>query len=61
MQWLEPGSLMPPAPAEFVGGVARLPADAMAYVTLDLEPGRYLFVSQYTSPQGVWEEVVVDP
>ena len=23
--------------------------------------GRYVFVSQYTSSQGVWEEVVVDP
>ncbi len=60
MHWLKPGGLAIPTPAAFVGGMTRLPAGKTGYFTLDLEPARYLFVSQYTGAQGVWQEVIVE-
>jgi len=61
MRWLEPGGLMAPGPVEFVGGVHRMPEGGTAYFVIDLEPGRYLFVSQYGAHQGVLQEVTIDP
>lgn len=61
MHWLEPDGLLPPSPATFVGGVHILPEGATAYFTVDLEPGRYLFLSQYTAERGVLQEVHVAP
>ncbi len=61
MRWLEPGGLMAPGPVEFVGGVHRMPEGGTAYFVIDLEPGRYLFVSQYGAHRGVLQEVTVDP
>lgn len=61
MHWLEPDGLRPPSPATFVGGVHVLPEGATAYFTVDLEPGRYLFLSQYTAVHGVLREVHVAP
>lgn len=61
MNFMELDGLTPPAPAEFVGGMQILPEGKNGYFTLDLEPGRYLFLSEYTSAQGVWQEITVEP
>jgi hypothetical protein len=55
------GGLRSPGPARFVGGAQIMPAGHTAYFTVDLEPGRYLFVSEYTGHQGVLQEVTVRP
>ena len=55
--------LIPPAPLEFHGGMNILPPGETGYFTVDLEPGRYMLVSE-TAPWG-WEDLVreisVDP
>lgn len=64
MRWInfmEPGGLMQPTPGTFAGGMHALPEGGTGYFTLDLEPGRHLFLSEYTSAQGVWQEVTVEP
>jgi hypothetical protein len=64
VQWMNAfdlAGLSPPGPATFIGGVQMMPAGHTAYVTLDLAPGRYLFVSEYTGHQGVLREVTVGP
>jgi hypothetical protein len=53
--------LSSPGPATFIGGAQIMPAGHTAYVTIELEPGRYLFVSEYTGHQGVLQEIVVTP
>lgn len=59
MNWLDLNGLRAPAPARFAGGVNMMPTGSTAYVTVDLEPGRYLFVSEATGAQGVRKEVTV--
>lgn len=59
MNWFELDGLRAPAPARFAGGVNMMPTGSTAYVTVDLEPGRYLIVSEATGAQGVLREVSV--
>lgn len=59
MNWLALDGMRDPAPARFVGGTHQMPTGKTAYVTMDLEPGRYLFVSEATGAQGVRREVTV--
>lgn len=61
IHWSEMGGLWPPAPASFIGGLHLLPANGTGYFTLDLEPGRYLFLSEMTARQGVLKEIIVEP
>jgi len=61
MNFMEVDGLRPPAPVPFVGGMHILPEGATGYFTVDLEPGRYLFLSEYTAPFGVYREVTVEP
>lgn len=42
-----------PAPAEFLGGAHQMPAGTTAYVTVDLAPGRYAWVSNSTDEKGM--------
>ncbi|WP_141398530.1 MULTISPECIES: hypothetical protein [Microbulbifer] len=46
MDWSNVGGLRAPAPVEFVGGMEQLPAGNHGYVTVDLKPGRYLWISK---------------
>lgn len=55
------GGLRSPGPATFIGGVQIMPSGNTAYFTLDLEPGRYLLLSEYTGHQGVLREFTVSP
>jgi hypothetical protein len=56
MNWFGATGLSDPAPAEFIGGVHFMPAGATAYFSVDLEPGRYLLVSENTGHLGVFRE-----
>jgi len=51
MNWMNPGGLQTPAPAEFLGGTEEMPAGQTAYVTVQLEPGRYAWISEVPNPQ----------
>ena len=42
-----------PAPADFMGGIIAMPPGNTAYLTVDLEPGRYLWVSNSTQERGM--------
>lgn len=46
MDWSSPTGLTEPAPATFLGGTQEMPRGKTAYVTVDLEPGRYAWVSE---------------
>lgn len=62
VQWMKAfdlDGLQRPAPAEFIGGVHMMPAGSTGYFTVDLEPGRYLLISEITAAQGVLHEFTV--
>lgn len=59
LYYLEPEGLRPPAPGIFAGGMHILPEEGTGYFAVDLEPGRYLFVSETTGSRGVHTEVHV--
>ena len=50
MDWTQPGGLETPAPVEFIGGTNEMPSGQTAYFTVNLEPGRYAWVSEVTNP-----------
>lgn len=61
MNWYEPDGMLPPSPAEFIGGMQLLPIGGTAYFTVDVEPGEYLFMSELTAHLGVMQRVRVAP
>lgn len=58
-QWFE--TVEAPAPVEFLGGVPAMPAGATAYITTDLAPGRYAWVSDATRTHGMKKVITVGP
>ncbi len=62
MNWFSPEGLRTPTPdhVSFIGGMHVLPVDNMGYFTVDLQPGRYLFVSGLTAHLGVMKEVTIN-
>ena len=58
MDWMNPEGLRAPAPATFVGGVQEVPEGGTAYFTVDLEPGRYAWISE-NAGRGMVEEFTV--
>lgn len=46
MDWSNVGGLRAPAPVEFLGGVEHMEAGNHGYMTVDLSPGRYLWISE---------------
>lgn len=44
------GLVSPPGPATFLGGVQEMQAGTTAYLVVDLEPGRYAWVSEVPDP-----------
>jgi len=61
IDWSKLEGLWPPEPAVFVGGLHLLSKGGTGYFTLDLEPRRYLFLSEMTAGDGVMKEVFVEP
>lgn len=51
MDWSNVGGLRAPAPVEFLGGVEHMPAGNHGYMTVDLEPGRYIWISEVNADQ----------
>ena len=62
MHWFHIYGLQVPAPATFVGGMHRLQEGATGYFTVDLEPGRYVFVSGFEfEDQHVMKDLTIAP
>ena len=59
MDWSRPGGLATPAPATFLGGTQEMPRGQTAYLTVDLEPGRYAFVSERPADTPMYREFEV--
>lgn len=59
MDWMNVDGLRPPAPAEFLGGTQEMPAGETAYFTVELEPGRYAWISEAPSPRSLYTEFSV--
>jgi len=54
--------LQVPAPATFVGGMHRLQEGVSGYFTVDIEPGRYVFVSGFEfEDQHVMADITITP
>lgn len=58
LDWVD--ELRAPAPTEFLGGAEQMPAGREAYVTFELEPGRYAWLSEAYSDRGMVEEFAVE-
>lgn len=58
LDWVD--AMLPPAPAEFVGGVGQRLSGSESYLTVTLEPGRYAWVSETWGVQGMIHEFVVE-
>jgi hypothetical protein len=58
MDWMD--ALMAPAPGEFLGGAEDMSAGHTAYVTVDLTPGNYAWVSESYGSRGVVKEFTVE-
>lgn len=60
MDWLDLEGYRAPAPGVSVGGVKNLMAGRTGYVTVDLAPGRYAWVSEGYGDRGMVEEFIVE-
>ena len=58
MSWID--GMEAPAPATFVGGMEQLEAGHSGYLSVDLEPGSYAWISEAYAPQGMVKEFVVE-
>jgi hypothetical protein len=58
MDWVD--NMLPPAPAEFLGGAGQIAAGNESYFKVDLEPGRYALVSETWGVQGMLHEFTVE-
>ncbi len=60
MNWMNINGLRAPAPAEFLGGTQEMPVGYSSYFTVNLEPGRYAFISESAADKGMVEEFIVE-
>lgn len=60
MDWMDLEGFRAPAPAVSLGGVEHLPPGATGYATVDLEPGRYAWVSEGYGHRGMVQEFTVE-
>jgi len=58
LDWVD--AMLPPAPAEFLGGAGQVLAGNESYFTVSLEPGRYAWVSETWGIQGMVHEFTVE-
>ena len=58
MNWVD--EMVPPAPVEFLGGAGQTVAGRESYVAIDLEPGRYAWVSEMHGIDGFVHEFTVE-
>ena len=60
MDWMNVNGLRTPAPAEFLGGTQEMPVGYTSYFTVNLEPGRYAFVSESAAAKGMVKEFTIE-
>ena len=60
MDWTNIKGLEPPAPAEFLGGSQEMPVGNTSYFTINLEQGKYAFVSEAVMRKGNLLEFDID-
>jgi len=60
MNWMNIGGLRTPAPATFLGGTQEMPVGSTAYFTINLEPGKYAFISETAVDQTMLKVFNVD-
>ena len=60
MDWMALEGFRAPAPGHSLGGVEHLPAGSTGYMTVDLAPGRYAWISEGYGAQGVTSEFLVE-
>lgn len=46
MDWTQPNGVQTPAPAEFLGGTNEMRAGEETYISVDLSPGNYAWISE---------------
>lgn len=51
MDWSNVGGMRAPAPVEFLGGAENTPAGYSAYIKAELQPGRYVWISEINAEQ----------
>jgi hypothetical protein len=60
MDWMDLGGFRAPTPGHSLGGVEHLPAGGTGYMTVDLTPGRYAWVSEGYGAKGVALEFTIE-
>ncbi len=58
MDWVD--AMLPPAPAEFLGGAGQTVEGRVSYVPFSLEPGRYAWVSEGFAAKDMVHEFTVE-
>lgn len=60
MDWMDLDRFRAPAPGHSLGGVEHMAAGMTGYFTVDLEPGRYAWVSEGYGARGMTKEFTVE-
>jgi hypothetical protein len=60
MDWMNINGLRAPAPVEFLGGTQEMPAGYTSYFTVDLEPGRYAWISETAKDKNLVKEFTIE-
>ena len=60
MDWMNVDGLRSPAPAQFLGGTQEMPVGETAYFTVELEPGRYAWISEAPVSRSLFTEFSVE-
>ncbi|HUP19563.1 MAG TPA: hypothetical protein VM778_06385 [Gemmatimonadota bacterium] len=58
--WRVAEGLRAPSPVAFLGGAQEMPVGHTSYITVDLVPGRYVWLSEATRVDGLVEEFTVE-
>ncbi len=59
MDWMNINGLRTPSPAVFYGGTQEMPVGSTTYFTVDLDPGRYAFISETARDRNMVKEFTV--
>ncbi len=60
MDWMNINGLRSPAPAEFLGGTQEMPVGYTSYFTVNLESGKYAWISESGADKGMVKEFTVE-
>jgi hypothetical protein len=60
MNWMNVNGLQTPAPAKFMGGTQEMPVGYTSYFTVNLEPGKYAWISETAVDRKMLKVFTVD-